>query len=233
MVTGGPNAWSLNCTQPPYGTDARRGLSWMPTGRLFCTWTTTWHPAASAGPAVTSNAIAPSGTVITTAPIDRLSLLTRPWCPTARSPARPMASEVDDLLERRPVLPVDRAGAHDAGGHGCDVVEALVIGQLVNRGDILCGERTLDCGVQRGPQRGPAGPQRTAVRRRVGADDRTAQDATQDSRHVAVPGDAVPRRAEALARMVIDPVGDAVDEIVQHRTDGVLRQPTICLAVVV
>src|SRR3954453_5995927 len=233
MVTGGPNAWSVNCTQPPYGTDARRGLSWMPTGRLFCTSMTTWHPAASAGPAVASDTIEPSGAAITTAPIDRLSLLTRPWCPTAPSPARPMASEVDDLLERRPVLPVDRAGSDDAGGHGCDVVEALVVGQLVDRGDVLRGEGPLDGGVQRHPQRGPTSRQRPAVRRRVGADDRPSEHAAQDFRDVAVPGNAVPRRAEALARMVIDPVGDAVDEIVQPRADGVLRQPAVSLAVVV
>src|SRR3954451_23141357 len=233
MVTGGPNAWSLNCTQPPYRTDACRGLSWMPTGRLFCTWTTTWHPAASAAPAVASNAIEPIGTATTTAPIDRLSLLTGPWCPRAPSPARPMAGEVDDLLERRAGLPVDRTRSDDAGGHGCDVVEALVVGQLVDRGDVLGSERALDGSVQRPAQRGPAGPQRPAVRRRGGPDDRATPDAAENARHVAVPGDAVPRRAKALSGMVVDPVGDAVDEIVQHWTDGVLRQTAVGLAVVV
>src|SRR4051794_28200893 len=104
----------------------------MPTGTAFCTWTTTWHPAASAEPGVTSNAVDTKSTAVTTEPVIRLSLLIRPWCPTARSPARTMAGEVDDLLERRPVLPVDRAGSDDPCGHRSDVVEALVVGQLVD-----------------------------------------------------------------------------------------------------
>src|SRR4051794_41883041 len=106
----------------------------MPTGRLFCTWTTTWHPAASAAPAVVSNAIEPIGTATTTAPIDRLSLLIGPWCPRAPSPARPMAGEVDDLLERRAVLPVDRPRSDDAGGPWRGVVGALFVGQLFDPG---------------------------------------------------------------------------------------------------
>src|SRR6478672_6532145 len=126
MVTGGPKAWSLNCTQPPYGTDAFPGLSWMPIGTLFWTWMTTRQPAASAEPAPAINAVDPSSTAAATPPIERPTLLTRPSCPTARSPARPMAGEVDDLLEGRAVLPVERTGADDARGHRRDVVETLV-----------------------------------------------------------------------------------------------------------
>src|SRR3954470_6739313 len=114
MVTGGPNAWSLNCTQPPYGTEARLGVRWIPIGTLFCTSTTAWHPAASAWPATASNTEDPSSNTDAAAPPTRPRLLIGPWCLTVRSRARTMAGEVDDLLERRAVLPVERPGSDDA-----------------------------------------------------------------------------------------------------------------------
>src|SRR5438270_397112 len=125
----------------------------MPTGTAFCTWTTR-QVAADAGAAVSSPA-APNTAATPTVRAVRESALTRPWCPTAPSPPS-MPGEVDDLLEGRPVLPVQRPGADDAGGDRRDVVKALVVGQLVDRRDVLCGEGALHGGVQRGLQRGPA-----------------------------------------------------------------------------
>src|SRR3954451_16499431 len=118
----------------------------MPTGTAFCT-VTVRHPAAAADEPPTN---ATNGTTAAMArpAASRAVVVTRPWCPTPLSWPRSMAHEVDDLLERRPVLPVDAASAHDAGGDGGDVIQVLVVGQLVDGRDLLRGQRSLHRRVQ-------------------------------------------------------------------------------------
>src|SRR3954451_14065545 len=126
MVTGGPNALSTNCTHPAYATSRCGGDKAMPTGTALSTCITR-HAAAPAVPALDTTM---TGTRRQSSAAAALRLpLTRPWCPTTASAARTMPQEVHDLLERRPVLPVDRAGADHPGGHRGDVVLVLVVGE--------------------------------------------------------------------------------------------------------
>src|SRR3954468_19480686 len=174
----------------------------MPTGTAFCT-VTVRHPAAAADVPPTS---ATKGTTVAIArpTASRAVVVTRPSCPTPPSWPWSMADEVDDLLERRPVLPVDGARADDAGGDRGDVVEVLVVGQLVDRRDLLRRQRSLHRCVQGRAQCGATRRERPAVGLRKRAGDMSPEHPAQRLGDVAVPGDAVPGRAETLPRVVVD-----------------------------
>src|SRR6188472_941143 len=117
-----------------------------------------------------------------------------------------MTEEADHLLEGRAVLPVDRPYADDTAGVGADVVLGLVVGELADRRLALLLQNPRHGSGEGRPQGRAAGLERSpaAVAGGVRAGDLLPEDRAEVLGEVAVPSDAVERRALAQPRVVVE-----------------------------